>query len=441
VSARINRWHSLWLIVAWLFIGAATLTPGSGAGTSGPAPAFWCFRCTEFAGADAATNVLLFMPLGIALALAGLTPLRALAVGLLASMAIECAQHFGFPPNRVASISDIVTNSVGSLAGASVWCTRCVWMAPNRRQAIALVSGASVCVGALLAFTAWALGRDTGAATQVLRSPLEFTPDFGWFHGHTVSAAYNGTTITHASDGPVILQTAPTPVTNADIAVRGVDERDGFVPALFVHEVGATSPSMMLGQRGHDAEFQVALRASRLRLAQPVLVLRDAFRPIGDSVRTVRASIDGAEWQLTEQHGQRERRATLRVSLALGWSLFQTVVHVSDASGAIMTWLWLPLLVFPLGFWGAFVGAPTGAVRDIFPGRSATSRAFVACSAILAFTAVVSWWFWKYRMLDPVIALSHAEIWSMSASIIAGVLAAFVLQSRPRTAPDGQRRA
>jgi hypothetical protein len=44
-------------------------------------------------------------------------------------------------------------------------------------------------------------------------------------------------------------------------------------------------------------------------------------------------------------------------------------------------------------------------------------------------------------MLDPVIALSHAEIWSMSASIIAGVLAAFVLQSRPRTAPDGQRRA
>jgi VanZ family protein len=60
-------------------------------------------------------NVLLFAPLGIALALGGVTRARSLALALSLSAAVEVTQLF--VSGRTASVEDVVLNVLGALLG------------------------------------------------------------------------------------------------------------------------------------------------------------------------------------------------------------------------------------------------------------------------------------------------------------------------------------
>ena len=360
---RMKWWRNILLVGSLLFIAIATLTPAESTGAFGLRPDFWCLACGTEGGADVTLNIALFVPLGIALALLRVSPLRALAVGLLLSMTIESAQRFGFPVGRVASVSDLLTNSLGTLFGALMaWHHRRL-IRPSASAAAALSMLSVIIVVSFLTFTAWALGRDSNrhiAREQVLlvHSNGTFAPGYGWYHGRVSQVSVNGTQFRQAGDGPVILRGSAGNRLQGELQIDGRDERREFVPFLSVQGTHPRLPEIMMGQRNNDALLHVRLRGSQLRLPGPSLVLTQAFVAPGAVHRTVRFAVTSALWTLSSTAGTQTLDASLPVSLSLGWTLFQTVIHVGDPPARIVTLLWLFVLWLPVGYWCAIAGKP-----------------------------------------------------------------------------------
>jgi VanZ family protein len=68
---------------------------------------------------EAVANVLLFMPLGAALALRGVSVRKAALYGSLLSVTVECMQLL-FVPGRTVSLDDVLLNTVGAMAGGAL---------------------------------------------------------------------------------------------------------------------------------------------------------------------------------------------------------------------------------------------------------------------------------------------------------------------------------
>src|SRR5690242_2244064 len=88
-------------------IGFATLSPQPGvAGES-----HLCLICGALGGVSAILNILLFVPLGIGLALSGLSGKRSVILMCVLSGLIEITQLL-FIPGRNSTIGDVLTNSI-----------------------------------------------------------------------------------------------------------------------------------------------------------------------------------------------------------------------------------------------------------------------------------------------------------------------------------------
>src|SRR5690606_4421571 len=103
-------------VVAGLLLGAitfvmiATLTPVA----STAADSSLCLlSCGPRASADAVANLILFVPLGFALGLAGWRPRRVAMTGAAGSLLIELAQ-FSLIAGRDASLADVLSNAAGA---------------------------------------------------------------------------------------------------------------------------------------------------------------------------------------------------------------------------------------------------------------------------------------------------------------------------------------
>src|SRR5450432_3811762 len=123
-------------IAGLLFIAALTLTPQFAATKSPPS---LCVLCGERAGLDTVLNVLLFIPFGFGMRLAGMSRRRAFAIGLVTTITVELLQLV--IPGRDTSLGDIITNSSGGLIGilcADIWR---VVLIPSRRDATRLAIG------------------------------------------------------------------------------------------------------------------------------------------------------------------------------------------------------------------------------------------------------------------------------------------------------------
>src|SRR5690349_4715229 len=103
-----------------------------------------CRICGPVTGVDIIGNILLFVPLGVGLAVAGLARKRTVQVGALASVAIELLQ-LAVIPGRDPSLVDVIANTVGTLAGAFVGARWRMLVFPDRHTSRSLTvwSGAA----------------------------------------------------------------------------------------------------------------------------------------------------------------------------------------------------------------------------------------------------------------------------------------------------------
>jgi len=116
MSARQRRFRSVigrWVAVASATaIALATLVPDPGS----PDITHICLICGTLSGVDAVLNILLFVPIGIGLALAGVRARTAIASVCSYSLAIEALQLL-VVSGRHASVADVITNSLGGILG------------------------------------------------------------------------------------------------------------------------------------------------------------------------------------------------------------------------------------------------------------------------------------------------------------------------------------
>jgi hypothetical protein len=340
---------------ALALIAVATLTPQDGRGVA--RLAHWCWQCGALWLADGASNVLLFLPLGVALAARGWRVPTVVLLGGAVTLLVETLQWVGVPPGRLASRGDLVANVLGTLLGAGLWRRR-GWRRPaTPRVARALAVGWVAGVAAVAAGTALAL-RPAGTArldSRPVVSPITHVPGSGWFEGTTDSVEVDGVVVRRGYTGPVILATRPSPAaTRATLHVHGRDPTPAPVPLLVLHDAGAWRPWLAVAQHGTTAEATLTRTGGAWGLAMPVLSLPGAFAPRSlEEPLTLTVATTPQAISMEGRAGAWGGAHTLSLTPLLGWALLQAEVRTDGAWAPLVATLWLALLAVPVGWWGA----------------------------------------------------------------------------------------
>lgn len=408
------------LLIAW-----ATLAPRGPTEMDDSARRF-CIWCGESRLTDAMANIALFVPLGFALLLRGLSMRRAIALCVLYTLAIETLQFFGLPGGRVASVSDVLTNSFGAVTGAVIardW-RRVVFPQPTNAEWFATMW--TVLSVAIFVASGWAVSSPLVVAELGTIKPswLPVAPGFGWFAGTVTRAVVNGVEIPHRGNGPVIVAESGLQAVEARVQIVGRDTRDGEVPILYLHPDTVPEPTFMLSQAGDGLSLRAASRGESVGMTPLTLVFRDAFRPApvradaigergqesppaaGSAARsagetTVEARATPALLEIVANGDS----ATLRRTATTGWALIQSLVPLSDARGEWLTGVWLVGLLFPMAFWGWCSGS-----------RRLAMTAMAAIASAAAILATV-----------PIFGISAPPFWQWAvcaAALAVGALAA-----------------
>ena len=337
-----------YVAAAVLFIGALTLLPSHAAGQ--PLPVM-CLLCGYGGLADFLLNILLFAPLGAALAYAGLRPGRAVLLAGLCSTAIEISQIW--IPGRDPSLGDVLSNTLGAALGVALFATAGTWLRPGPKAARWLAGGWA----AAAALVAW--------ATVLLVRPSyppsvyygQWTHDLGhlaWYRGRVLSAEVGNLPVPdgRAADSRALRTELER---DAPIVIRAIGgppvPRLGELFGIFDDRQRTIA---LVGPDQDDLVYSFRTRGEGLGLQAPEIRARGLLRGVepGDSLRVV-VSRDGVEICLSA-NGRRGCQAAPGV--AAGWTLLvATMVSHRHSPAWLVTLLnagWLIFLVGPIGYWG-----------------------------------------------------------------------------------------
>jgi glycopeptide antibiotics resistance protein len=344
-----------WYIVAasLVVIVVATLQPEAGRSET----ASFCLICGPNGGVDAILNFLLFLPLGIGLAMSGTPWRRAIVALACCSALIEMAQLY-FIAGRNAALGDFLTNSIGGAVGFLIARTARVWGRPTPRVALRLVLG-------------WALWW---LALQTIVS-FAFTPAFpnSFYYGQIAHSFRNMATF----EGKVLAaDIGGTPIPDSLLPnSQALRERLGHAAAvrLVVIPAGPTSDVapilriadrerreiLILAQKGTDVVFGVRNGGVALRLRPSLFSISNAFPVHAKAADSIADTL-----LLSGRYGgdavtmQIQRKATIdarRYSLSapLGWTLLWPAQWDVNGSALekLLTLLWTASLLVPLGYW------------------------------------------------------------------------------------------
>ena len=334
-----------------------------------------CLLCGGLGTVDVVLNLALFVPLGLALGRLGFTLKKGALIGFGLSCTVELLQAT-IVAGRDSSLSDLVTNTAGTLIGAALAGALPSLVSPSHRAARRLAAAAAAVWLLVLLFTAWAIRPAPAAGRTVLRS-APVLPNLDRFVGRVSTIVLNGTSegpgpiessrIREAlAAGSIGLEAEATLRTWTDILAPIVDVAD--------EEWNAVA---QLGQLGQKVTFSVRSRSARLRLRTPSVKVYRALPPargqtflaggrLENSVLSAYATADGTT-----------HRAEVRLTPGLGWMLvlplgFYPFDFRPEATSAI--WTALPLVL--IGFWIAI--ARTTRAAAVAAGSSVLALGLIA---------------------------------------------------------------
>jgi hypothetical protein len=342
------------LAAAVACILAATLTP---AGTEFEPEFAGCLVCGAHGVSDVLVNLILFAPLGAALALNGRTGARAVLLGGMLSCGVELAQMA--LPGRDPSLGDVTFNTLGTAAGQVAFWLAGRWMLPDSRTAARLALGAAIAATALFAGSARMLEPWLPARAFSAWYTADL-PDLEWYHGRVLRTALGP-----LSFGPdrmpdrdavrrLLLEGAPLRIDA--IAARRVHS----LAPLFVILDDDDEEIFLVGPDRDDLVLRYRSRAARWRLDQPDLRLRHAFASVavGDTLRiAVRREGNGYCLSLAPT-----TRCGIGYTIGSGWSLLYYPRHLPSWMVVLLEMGWIAGLLFPLGLWARRNAATTIAI-------------------------------------------------------------------------------
>jgi len=321
VKRRIGIFLSILSVAGICFF---TLRPGSVDVTQSWS---WYLTAGDAALAELIQNLILFIPLGVALAVA--FPRRPVAVvgfGTLLSFGVEFAQRY--IPGRDPSVGDIVCNSISTALGVLLVVAAPLWLfAPPRRSAWQALATAIVAVGAWF-FTGQMLQHEA----PPLPYQVEVTPDFHLF-GHYGGTILNVTPGIGSLEATAIAAPYPPGLTSPLLALVDKD----------VKKV------ILLSVDGSDLTLRYYMPALRWTLEQPDLRLRNALHDVAP-----RDTFTAATWHDSSNVCLRlntTQRCHLGYTIGDGWKLIYYPEGRPDWMLELLNTLWMAGTVIGVGFW------------------------------------------------------------------------------------------
>ena len=396
-----------------LVIFVATLTPSSGASTA----SFLCIACGEYGGLDVLNNIIMFLPLGFAFALASGHRWRSLLACIVVTTFIESMQ-VRIVAGRDSSLSDLLANSLGGLLGVELAMRRALLLRPRGRSATVLAALGAAGFG--LATTLTSLGLRPATIPRDLWS--QWTPErasFEPFGGKLLDFKLDSVDLPRAyylpeSFGIDRILAKPGWHATVTLETAGVQSRRSVIARIAEEYTVLVS----IEQHRWAMACEEKTRSADFRFRSPQVVLPDVLTPgLAPSRLRFTCAREGNSLVAATD----DRQEVLRLSPALGWVLldpFQLPMPRYLWFGT----LWLMGLAFPAGYWiGCCAQDQT---QDTATPRDSPGSAPVALGALaiafligllilplLAGTAPAAWWEWGCATMGALAGSGAARLW------------------------------
>ena len=330
-------------------IAAATLVPRSG----GPwIHDFWCRECHASVNAvEIIANVLLFVPLGLALSAARVSVVRAVLVVVVTTVVIETLQYF-VVAGREGSIRDCVANALGGTVAFLAAPSLATLWRPSARAARRLAWIACGAYIAFAAFTMFAFATSMTRHEYYAQLGAELG-QFDRFRGDVRQASIDGAMVYSGPFPPgldgAVLAAAPIELA-ASIVTGPAPARLAPIFSIFDSE---SNEIALLGQRGRALVFRTRTRASDFGFPVPMLVASDVVPASGTALVVGGVRADYELSVSARAGGVSEQRDALKLRPALGWMLGWVFDPPHPTTIAWITWLWLAVPITAIGWWSA----------------------------------------------------------------------------------------
>jgi hypothetical protein len=398
VSTRTRRLSIAASLLLLIVVLALTLAPASG---TPPTAGFWCFACGELGALDVAANIVLFVPLGFALALATGRWWVAVAACIATTVAIEALQ-VGVVLGRDASFGDLLTNSLGGWIGVELALNRRALIHPEPSTARGLTIAWCALFVAICAATSWAL-RPAFVPRSLWVQWLPPRPGYEPFTGRLVAFDIEGIDLPLGFPSPS-LGLSKHLMSDRWRATATI-ERDGLEPrrSVIVRISEEVVQPFALEQKGWDLTCQQRTRSADAHFRSPRVALRNGFLlSSGKSPDTLRLRCErhGAAIVASVEAGGQVREEILPLSPSLGWAVLSPFDIVVHGGTRWVCALWLIMLALPLGYWGALADGPDRRASRVWRrialvgGVALAVGVALVVAPLLAGTAVGAWWEW-----------------------------------------------
>lgn len=412
--ARFNRFGVVLSALMLTVVLVATLTPVA---ASTPTTDFWCIACGDMGALDVLNNIVMFVPLGLAFALASGRRWWSVLACVAVTMFVE-AMQFRIVTGRDSSLSDLLANSLGGLIGVEAAFRGALLVRPRGRAASALaLAGAALFA---LVTTLTSVGLRPAAIPRSLW--VQWTPErasFEPFTGQLLDFKLDSIDLPRRFYPPTSL--------GVDRILRRPEWRasvtfgtEGLKPQRSVIARIAEEFTVLLSleQSGSDLVCEEKTRSGDFRFRSPKIAVRDVLGSAKDTSERVRFTCARGDGSLAVAAG--DRQEVVRLSPSIGWLL---VFPLSSPAPSGYVWLnavWLIALAFPAGFWircvandGTAAGNVTGDRRAQFVAIGALVIAFgvgLFIAPRLAGTAPAAWWEWVSAVVGAVAGSVSARL-------------------------------
>ncbi|MDQ2931267.1 MAG: VanZ family protein [Gemmatimonadota bacterium] len=361
--------------------------------------------CGDQSVLDAVLNVILFIPLGVGLRLAGLSRRRAYAIGLVTTITVELLQLY--IPGRDTSLGDVVTNSSGALLGivcADVW--RALLLSSHRAASRLAAGWTLLWVLVLTASAELAQISLPRLTTWGVWSPELLHHDY--FPAKVISATAGGLPTPSGIDGASAdvrrRLSSDSVVVQATVVGGAMTTQVSSIANLYDY---AQQEVFLLGQRKGNLIFSLRMRAADMKLATPTIRLDSVFPRHRDAKLDTMVVAGGlihhVLWVSVVHNGVRRER-TLPVDAGLGWSYLLPFDYEYGSEAPWLSALWLAGLAAPAMYWA------TRARRTIL---LAVAMALAAALLLVPrFTGVhpTPWWEWVALAAGAIIGMAAGAV-------------------------------
>ena len=323
-----------------------------------------CLVCGDQGLQDVLQNVLLLVPLGFFLGLAGIRPGRAALAGLALSVIVETLQYF-VVTGRDAAISDVITNTAGTALGAALAPHFATLLRPGRRAAAGLGFLTTLVWTGLWLFGGWALEGDIGAGQWRGRFPGDL-PDAPALSGEALQATISGAPLglVPASLPPEVEQRFGRDSFDLRVVIQPgppIAWRENVVTIIDVTPVrheGNNRLVLTLNRVRTRALLSYRINAARVRLRTPSFSFGDAFDVPPGGTATLDVSRSRGNLRGTADRDGKTLIADYRIAPELLWAVLAPRTPEPGVRWRLEPFLWAAGMLTVAGYWSGRSRSP-----------------------------------------------------------------------------------